>query len=137
MINKKEKGVQAMAQKIAYLADTRITYDQFEQIRAHILTGEKLAAIQLIRTWTNLSLMDACHIADNFHTIDFRKPQTILHENTPRRSDDRSASVSKNQEKAQRVVKAVGKGVGTTAFWGGYLGLYVVSRLINPKKRKR
>ena len=137
MINKTEKGVQAMAQNVAYLGDIRITYDQLQQIRAHVLAGERLAAIQLIRIWTDLSMKDACHIVDNFHTIDFRTPQTILHENKSRRSDNRRANVNGNQEKAQRVVKAVGKGVGTTAFLGGYLGLYVVSRLINPKKRRR
>lgn len=60
-----------------YFGNTRVSREQFEQVRHYLKIGEKLTAIKLIREATGLGLKDAKDIADAFDTIDFRKPQNI------------------------------------------------------------
>ena len=128
-----------MIRRYAYLGNTRITMERFEQIRAHILAGERMAAIQLIRTYTSLSLKEAVQIADNFHTIDFRHPQTGQYENCgyPDPAEPEDHSHDDSQEKAQHIVMTVLKGLSMILFFGVYLIIWVVSGLANPKRRRR
>lgn len=60
-----------------YLGKTRVSREQFEQVRHNMQIGEKLTAIKLIRQFTGLGLKDAKDIADSFDAIDFSKPQNI------------------------------------------------------------
>ena len=130
-----------MIRRYAYLGNTRITMEQFEQIRAHILAGERMAAIQLIRTYTSLSLKEAVHIVDHFHTIDFRCPQTSQCESyeypDPPKPEPEDHSHDDRQEKAQHIVMTVLKGLSMVLFFGVYLIIYVVAGLANPKRRRR
>ena len=116
-----------------YLGDTKISQHQFEEIQQQMQAGEKLEAIKRIRMWTPLSLADALHIADNFDSIDFNRPQELIHVN---KSNRNTANHSK-QEKAQNAVKAVGKGVGLAAFAAGALGFRVISNLTKRYSNKR
>lgn len=119
-----------------YLGETRISQQQFSEIQHKIKAGEKLEAIKLIRMWTALSLADALHIADNFYSIDFGRPQTLvrINERNCNRSDN---SQNGNHIKAQKTAKAVCRGVGFAALFGGYGVLRVVSGLVKPYLGKR
>ena len=59
-----------------FFGKTRITREQFEQVRHYMNIGEKLNAIKLIRELSGLGLVEAKDIADNFETINFHSPQT-------------------------------------------------------------
>ena len=93
-------------------------------------------AIILFIIILSLSLTDALHIADNFYSIDFSQPQTLIHvnRNTHHLSDD---SRNVNQIKAQKTVKAAGKAVGLAALFGGYGVLHVISGLVKPYMGQR
>ena len=134
--NKPSKSASHKAVRNIYWGDTQISQQQFDEIQQQIKAGEKLEAIKRIRMWTSLSLTDALHIADNFYSIDFSQPQTLIHinRNTHHLSDD---SRNVNQIKAQKTVKAAGKAVGLAALFGGYGVFHVISGLVKPYMGKR
>ena len=120
-------------EQIIYLGDIKINHQQFKEIQQQIKAGEKLEAIKRIRTWTPLSLADAVHITDNFYSIDFMRPQELIHVNKP---NENTVNYS-NQKKAKNAAKAVGKGVGIAAFATGALGLRIISNLTKIYSKKR
>ena len=127
---------QKKVQKNIYFGDTRITATQYKEIHDFIKAGEKLEAIKRIRTWTSLSLADAVNIADNFNSIDFSRPQTLIHVNKAQKNH-LDQSTTTNQKKAQNAVKAVGKGAGMAAFATGALGFRILSNLTKMYTKKR
>ena len=131
--NKLRTSAPQKRERNIYLGDTIISQQQFEEIQQQLKIGEKLAAIKRIRMWTPLSLTDALHIADNFYSIDFSRPQALIHAN---KSNIKSNDHSK-QIKAQNAIKAVGKGVGMTALATGAFGLHIISNLTKSYSKKR
>lgn len=119
-----------------YWGDTKITPEQFKEIRLQIAAGEKLEAIKRIRLWTMLSLADAVHIADYFYTIDFRHPQALIHVNKNSYTFAGNAK-NANQKKVQNAAKTAGKGVGLAALFSGYGIFRIISGLVKPYMSKR
>ena len=116
--------------KPLYFANAQISAPLFEEVQKKIKAGDRLGAIKLIRSWTNLSLADAVHIADNFHTIDFCVPQT------PTRKPHSSTKSPTRNNTASTAAK-LGKGVGIGAFFTGYGIFYILSNLVKPYMGKR
>lgn len=125
-----------VARKPIYLGDVKISPEQFEELRRKMASGEKQEAIQKIRHWTALSLGDAVHIAENFYSLDFRRPQALIcdSEETQGRSDN---TTSPGLEKTRTAAKTAAKGLGLAALFGGYGIFRIISGLVKPYMRKR